>query len=333
MADRRNSILEIAAGVIQEDNTTLNRLVDVITGLDSRFGNTEKHLNIIDDKLNKLDEVYTILSNISSKVNKLESDMNILKMKQVEQDTCIHIMADSNRKLQQSLEENRTKIAGLCERVSDIDNTFRTVNGDLNSMRTDHDSIRDTLIDLQCRSMKYNLIFNGLREDRDEDSHQTEFKLQEFINRELKIDHHVELGNVHRFGRHLHGRHRPVGARFLCNNDLQFVKSRAYKLKGSTYGINEQYPEVIESERRKLYPIIKQLKLKGHRTRLVRDKLFVNNEPYNAGTHSGVDPPKTFGDRPMYYSRPWEGRRPPAKRHAHFSSSSNDESPQERLYA
>ena len=60
------------------------------------------------------------------------------------------------------------------------------------------------------------------------------------------------------------------------------MKNLAYKLKGSQFGINEQFPAVIEDKRRMLYPVMKKKKREGHAVKMVRDRLYVDGQLYHA---------------------------------------------------
>ena len=51
----------------------------------------------------------------------------------------------------------------------------------------------------------------------------------------------------------------------------------ARKLRGTRIGIAEQFPEEIEKIRQTLYPEMKKAKAQGHRVRMVRDRLYINN--------------------------------------------------------
>lgn len=90
------------------------------------------------------------------------------------------------------------------------------------------------------------------------------------------IDWKVEFCNVHRFDRFQQNRSRPIVAKFLYENDRVSVLERTHKLKGSGFGINEQFPHAIEERRKQLYPIMKELRSQGNRTKLVKDRLYVN---------------------------------------------------------
>ena len=105
-------------------------------------------------------------------------------------------------------------------------------------------------------------------------------KLRDFIRHELRIDHHIEFGNVHRFGKPGRNGSRPIIARFIYYNDLQFVLRNAYRLKGSQFGINEQFPAEIVARRQQLYPKMREAKQQRREVALVRDRLYIDGEQY-----------------------------------------------------
>ena len=174
----------------------------------------------------------------------------------------------------------------------------------MDSLRRDRNTIQDKVADLQCRSMKMNLVFNGLAgESRDENA---EDRLRYFLSRMLDIDYHIELSNVHRFGRYVRNKARPIVARFLYQRDLDLVRSRAYMLKGTAYGINQQFPSVIEERRKELYPIMRSFREDGNRVKLVRDRLYVNGQLYNPdGTESEACEIVNSEDRGEFTSKRW----------------------------
>jgi hypothetical protein len=76
------------------------------------------------------------------------------------------------------------------------------------------ESLKSKVLDLQCRSMKNNLVFSGLSSNKFENC---ENKLKDFIRHELRIDHYIEFGNVHRFGKPGRNGARPIVARFIVS--------------------------------------------------------------------------------------------------------------------
>jgi hypothetical protein len=73
---------------------------------------------------------------------------------------------------------------------------------------------------------------------------------------------------------------RLIVAKFIYQKDVSFVLENARTLKGKPYRINRQFPEEIEQARKSLYPIMKELRQRGEHVKLVRDTLYVNEEPY-----------------------------------------------------
>ncbi|XP_033730058.1 uncharacterized protein LOC117319333 [Pecten maximus] len=108
----------------------------------------------------------------------------------------------------------------------------------------------------------------------------TESLLREFLHVELNIQNHIELGNVHRFGKFIRGKRRPIFARFIFNNDRSLVFKRSGMLAGTSFFINEQFPSEVEHKRRQLYPTYRDLKAKHHKVKLVRGKLIVDGKLY-----------------------------------------------------
>lgn len=158
---------------------------------------------------------------------------------------------------------------------------------DIRTFKNEREEMKESLLDLKCRSMKYNLIFTGLREIPYEN---TEEMLRGFLREELEIEHWIEFGNVHRFGQRKteienmrkksFPTHRPIVARFIYHRDLAYVLENAKKLKGKLFGINQQFPLEVENKRKQLYPVMKKARNNGHFTRMVRDKLYIDNKLY-----------------------------------------------------
>lgn len=103
--------------------------------------------------------------------------------------------------------------------------------------------------------MKKNMIFTGLGHSHNEEC---ELKLRDFIYKELRINHFIEIGNVHRFGKRGVNEAIPIIARFIYHRDLELVLKNGYRLRNTQYGVNEQFPAEIENRRRSIYPIMKQ---------------------------------------------------------------------------
>lgn len=127
--------------------------------------------------------------------------------------------------------------------------------------------------------MTYNLIFHGIAETNNENC---EVRLKEFIAKKLDIRHTGEFHRVHRMGRSVHGKRRPIIAKFVQFKERELVWKAAFTLlKGEqnrNYGINEQFPREINEKRKLLYPYYKSAKRQQKRAQLIQDKLYIDGE-------------------------------------------------------
>ena len=110
--------------------------------------------------------------------------------------------------------------------------------------------------------MKNNLIFTGLSEQEGENC---EGLLRDFLYYEMNIGKDIQFGNIQGFRKRPQTRddlHRPIVARFLHYKDLELMKNSGRLLKGTHFGVGEQFPPEIEDRRRLLYPIMREEKKK-----------------------------------------------------------------------
>ncbi|CAB4003238.1 Hypothetical predicted protein [Paramuricea clavata] len=64
------------------------------------------------------------------------------------------------------------------------------------------------------------------------------------------------------------------------NKDKEDVLRNTKKLRGTRIGVQDQFPEEIERERKKLYPIMKEARQAGKHVRLACDKLYIDRHLY-----------------------------------------------------
>jgi len=214
----------------------------------------------------------------------------------------------TNEKLTSELKDSVTFISEqydsvlkTCKQTKSSHNTMKTdiertqsVNEELKrsvqELSSLNKSLREDLIDLKCRSMRDNLIFSHIPEQfqssngrRFED---TEEVLSSFLRQHLQISD-VKFDRVHRIAPTQRSRRdtpRPIVAKFTLFKEREVVRCAAFKLKGTNFGISEQFPEeiLVEDVRRGLYPIMRNLRRDGRRVHLVRDKLYVDGVQYQA---------------------------------------------------
>lgn len=88
------------------------------------------------------------------------------------------------------------------------------------------------ILDFECRSMKYNLIFSRIQENTIEKS---KLVLVEFQRELGNDDDAFELANVHRFGKRFKTRH--TCTLMVSKHDSDFVHKKVLKLQGKSVQI------------------------------------------------------------------------------------------------
>lgn len=289
-----SSLLAESRKIVEAGNdpqSILNLILKIVTNIDSSMDKLDKK---IDKRINDLNDK---LLSVITRVSKIEKDTSELHKKfTICEESCqgvsnlfdnleqqVKINARKITKSEQKLDHIATsEINKMRENMESLVARIRELEAQMKPDRcnTNNTTIRrlqESVEDLQCRSMKNNLIFTNLNEHREED---TERKLRLFLQEQLGIDYHIEFGNVHRFGKHAYGKIRPIVARFLYHKDLQFVLEKATWLKDTKWGIHQQFPKSVEDRRKPLYPVQKEARRQGKRVTLVRDKLFINGKQY-----------------------------------------------------
>ena len=131
---------------------------------------------------------------------------------------------------------------------------------DLDQCMNEHESrlllLEYKSLDLEARTRRNNLIFNGMSEARDENCM---LLIKQFLQERLGLSD-IRIERAHRLGRFNRSRSRPIIVSFLESSSVQSVLSNAHKLKGSPYSINKDFPQEIANARKSLWGEYKQLK-------------------------------------------------------------------------
>ena len=119
----------------------------------------------------------------------------------------------------------------------------------------------DALVDLTWRSMRDNLLFHSILEAaNDEDCEAT---VQTFFKNELGITEDIRLERVHRMGRRVDGKCRPIVTKFSSYKKREVVRLAGPKLAGKLFGISEQIPKEWHDRHKAILPAYKDTKRQG----------------------------------------------------------------------
>ncbi|XP_061173535.1 uncharacterized protein LOC133182701 [Saccostrea echinata] len=177
---------------------------------------------------------------------------------------------------QKAVKEIERTVKEIVKRSTSTLKEHEAMREELKAVRLDLSDLKERHLDLQTRSMRDNLIFDGIPETHDEDA---ETLIKDFIKNELNITDNIEFHRVHRMGSKGGTRPRPIVAKFVLHKDRERVRRAAPgSLADKPYGINEQFPKEINERRKQLYPQYKAAKRQRKRATLVVDKLFVEGQ-------------------------------------------------------
>ncbi|XP_071170846.1 uncharacterized protein [Mytilus edulis] len=249
--------------------TVLNSLLEVVRDLQHRFEKFEKQIE-------KITEIQSTVNSLALRVDDIENNVESVMKRSNEMETSAENMGHLMHKVVDRCRENISNITSL--KTAELRQKDRTDNVDFRLSNTE-----DDVIGLKWRSMKTNLIFTGIQFHSEEN---TEDTLNSFIKRKLNIDKKINFVTVHRFGKNGRGGNRPILAKFISTKDKEIVLKNGFKLKGTHFGVQEQFPKEIEQKRKMLYPVAKQAKREKRKVLLVRDNLYIDGNLYKPNMES-----------------------------------------------
>ena len=125
-------------------------------------------------------------------------------------------------------DENLKSVQDLSADFKKMKAESGTVQNNIAEMRKEIEDLKAKQIDLQARSMRDNLVFNGIEEASDEN---TEHVLNDFLKEKMKLDELPVFHRVHRLGKKVYGRGRPIIAKFANYKEREKVRKGAAILK------------------------------------------------------------------------------------------------------
>ena len=188
------------------------------------------------------------------------------------------------RELKTSLEFSQQQIEDLRKENAFLKGVVKEVQQSAVSLTLEKKRMKETLLDIQCRDMRDNLIFSGISEKKGEEKAEPEQLVKEFMSKKLNLSPEVvrdiTFSRVHRLGRPAEGKSRPIIARFEHYKHKELVKSRGKELKGTSLWLNDHFPVEINDRRKKLFPIMKEKRALDHRVALSVDRLYIDGQLY-----------------------------------------------------
>ena len=252
ISERSNSDSSESSSPREKRSKSLAEEDEVLQALNMAGNVSEKLDKILGElkKLEKLDAIEATLKDLTSRLGNVESTIDKMK--------------EDARAVESSIKGMDKSLTYLNKEVEELRGTVEDKDKQIEYLHTQH-------LYLESYSRRENLKFFGIPENEasaseGKDAVGTIDVLCEFLHDVLGFGdpkRNMEFQRVHRIGKSVRGKPRPILARFLRYQDRETVLRAGFELKGTEYMILQDFPQEIIERRRKQMPKLKEAKKKG----------------------------------------------------------------------
>jgi hypothetical protein len=242
-------------------------------------------LEAIENRLKSLDNIEATLTTMNTKLETVDTRVSHVEKNMTTIEKAVHDLENSRSFDSNTIDELKERHKTLEKDIS----TNKQSKEDIQSLKRENSQLKESVIDLQARSMRDNLLFFNFPEKQRSDHNKYEMencecKILDFCVKELKIENAkdiIKLDRTHRIGKYNSAKTRPIVVKFNYYKHKELVRTKAREhLQGSPFGVSDQYPREIQERRRALMPIKRQAHSEGKVAVLNYDKLYINNQLY-----------------------------------------------------
>ena len=168
------------------------------------------------------------------------------------------------------------QLSSVRQEMQDLEKKFTDQRIDIPNSTLISD-IKAKLNDLENKSRRNNLRFDGLKDSPDETWEESERKLAGVLN-QLDLDpNEIEFERAHRVGKFDKNKKRTIIVKMLRYKDREDVLKAARKKKLANIYVNEDYCEETIKRRKELIPVMKEKRAEGKFCYINVDKLVVRD--------------------------------------------------------
>ena len=241
------------------------------------------------------------VESLVSRMDRYEERFEKLDKDLKEQGEVVKTVADIVESLTDKMEENKKVISDL---KVDVRKEIEAKTKDLGSrldrlekktdLSEDIKALRWKAIDSEARSRRNNLLFYGIKEERDEDCSATIIK---FMKDKLNLSEPVVLQRAHRTSKRIPNntvgqstlKPRPIIVCFLDFRTKEIVRSKRHNLR-APYGISEDLPLAVRKAQKSLLPQLKEIRKTVDRATIIYPAKIVSP----GKVHANLDVTKFF---------------------------------------
>ena len=233
---------------------TLNAIMDTLSSLGEKMDNNFKKLR---------DEMEIFKQDLKAEVQALRSTVSELEMAAQMSSSKIESLEASNKSLSLS----------LASQVKEID-----------TLRAELKKQKEKVLHMEVYSRRENLIFRNIPESPSENCRELIFDI---MTKEMDIEtSQMRCHAVHRMGKPIQGRPRPIIVRFVCREDKEVVFRKRNLLKESIHipdaYITLDYPSEIQDKRAVLIKAMLKAQANGTQAKVIGRTLKIGSASYTS---------------------------------------------------
>lgn len=223
-----------------------------------------KYLKKIDIKLGDMESKLKTLDTLEKKVDKFDAEFKKLWTVVHDKDKAT---AERISKVESLTDSTQFSVGLANDKIAQLEKQKSTMKEELNY--------------LQSQSMRNNLIFSNISEERNETNERSEQILRDFMVDKLKMAQdmvsEIQFERVHRIGQtKMDGKSRQLIAKFTLFKEREAVRKERKELKDTNFYISEQFPKDIVERRKKLLPKMKKAKEENRDAWISYDTLYID---------------------------------------------------------
>ena len=232
-------------------------------------------LNAIMDTLSSLGE------KMDSNFKKLRDEMEVFKH---DLKTEVQVLRNTVSELDVAAQMSSSKIESLEASNKSLSLSLASQIEEIASLRAELKKEKEKVLHMEEYSRRENLIFRNIPERPGENSRELIFDI---ITKEMDINtSQMRCHAVHRMGKSIQGRPRPIIARFVCREDKEAVFRKRNLLKESTdypgAYITLDYPSEIQGERAVLIKAMLKAQASGTQAKVIGRTLKIGSASYTS---------------------------------------------------
>ena len=189
-----------------------------------------------------------------------------------------------------------TRIDNLMKDVQSVKSSLEFTQAQVDELITSNFRVKEVQVqiedlgnkldDLENRSRRNNLCFDGIPESPNETWQESESKIKQLISRHMpEVSTDLVIERAHRVGRpRSDSKPRKIVTQFLNYKDRETIFKAKKKLHGTNMFVNEDYSDRVIKKRTELMPKLKEARRKNQRAFLRFDKLVIYDNSVNSGS-------------------------------------------------